>query len=66
LRGNSKLEARSEFVVARVIQIGTDKARLELGRKIKECLRTKVVYVKSISDKRLAALNAKGFTVILK
>jgi hypothetical protein len=53
-------------VVARVIQIGTDKARLELGRKIKECLRTKVVYVKSISDKRLAALNAKGFTVILK
>jgi hypothetical protein len=34
--------------------------------KIAECLRTKVVYVKSISDKQLAALNAKGFTVILK
>lgn len=34
--------------------------------KVKKCLETKIVYVKSISWIQLNALNSKGFTVILK
>ena len=38
----------------------------ESKAKIDECIRTKTVYVKVISDKQLAALQAKGFTVIMR
>lgn len=47
----------------KVIKMPMDK---KTEAKIAECIRTKVVYVNVISDKQLAALNAKGFTVIMR
>ena len=51
---------------AQVLPIQDEANRRATEAKIKECLRTKVVYVKSINEERLQALRAKGFTVILK
>lgn len=39
---------------------------METNSKIQKCLRTKVLYVKSISVRKLEAFNKLGFTVILK
>ncbi len=33
--------------------------------KIAECIRTKIVYVNEIKKEQLAALHAKGFTVVI-
>ena len=50
----------------KVLQMPEETKRKATEAKIKECIRTKVVYVKSINEERLLALNAKGFIVILK
>ena len=50
----------------KVLQMPEETKRKATEAKIKECIRTKVVYVKSINEERLQALRAKGFMVILK